>query len=255
MEKNKNNGVLLGVVIGLLIGIIIGLVIFIITDKKEDNKNNNNDKKQTEEKVNKDDKKKDDNKKSDTEDISDQSFDLANFDGSKIINKKNNTIKYITESVKEAPYSMEGKVYPEVMNSTNQDVKVRINWNNLCYLNGESKDYPYGINVGSDIKTVYVGGWGQAAGNESLFYLLNDGTIKYTPITCRIGQDALANPDNKTLQASEVIPNIDGIVMLATVQVGSTNGGAGGYATTIAIKADGTFYDLREELLSTGLYN
>ena len=259
--ENKKSGLITGIIIGFLIAVIAGLAVYIVLDKKDSDKSTD-DKKQTsetkkeEKKENKEENKeeKKDDKKEEVKDLSNQTFDLANFDETKIINKASDTIKYIKDGVVETSTSL-NSVHPEVMVSTNQDVKVRINWNDLCYLGGESKEFPYAVNVGYDIRNVYVGGWGQGAGNNTLFYLLKDGTVAYTPITSDVAPTYVNDPSIKTLNSEGKIEGVEDVVMLATVQVGFTNAAAGGYATTIAIKADGTFYDLREILLNTGKYS
>jgi len=232
--ENKKSGVLIGVIIGLLIGIIIGLCLFIVMDKK-DNDKKDNDTKQTTENTNNTD-------NNVTPTPSSQSFDLADFDVSKVINK-DDRIAYKAESVKEASYSFD-TVHPEIMVSTNKDVKVRVNWNDLCFLGKESKDYPYAINLDKEVKTVYVGGWGQTVGNSYIFYLMSDGTLEYTSLACETVAEEAISSDSYELKSLGTVPGVSDIVMLAQIAAGPADSEAGGYSTTLAIKADGTFYDL-----------
>ncbi len=97
-----------------------------------------------------------------------------------------------------------------------------------------------------DIKKAYVGGMGQDAMGTTFFFIMNDGTLQYAKVF-----EKRNNADGTTYYGTDILdgkltiketPNVDGIVKLyeASVRVPQS----GGYGTTLASKADGSFYDL-----------
>lgn len=262
MEEKKKSGLATGLIIGLLIAIIACLTVYIVMDKKNKDSKDNDNKQSSETK--KDDKKDNnkDDKTDEVKDLSDVTFDLSNFDYSKVINKDEKII-YVN-NVREATNSRlvwggEGKPNIEIVkvdkSDNDKEVKINIKWDSFVnYNENETKDYSYVVKFNNEVRKAYVGFWGQSMGNESIFYLMKDGTVEYTPITYNDAKDALQNPDSYSLKSHGKIDGVEDVVMIATIQAGPANSTIGGYATTIAIKADGTFYDLREILINTGKY-
>ena len=249
--ENKKSGLITGMIIGFLIAAIAGGAVYFLMDSKD---KKNDDKKQSSET-----KKDESKKKEETKDLSDVTFDLNNFDSSKIINKKNDTIIYINndnsrvyEALSKLEYNNELSNYAiwTKYDYNKNTATILVNWEELKSFNNESaKAYEYTVsNFEGKIRKVYVGGWGQAIGNETIFYLMKDGTVEYTSIDSNVVNEALKDPDNFSLKSSGKVDGVEDIVMIARIGVGSTETPVGGYGTTIAIKADGSFYDLYEIL-------
>lgn len=93
------------------------------------------------------------------------------------------------------------------------------------------------------ITQVHIGGFGQAAGAENVFYVLENGTVEYTPIYNELKNNWNKDNLNKLFKTHKKIDNIDNISYItgASVTTGTT-----GHYTTIAVRRDGAFYDLDE---------
>ena len=100
------------------------------------------------------------------------------------------------------------------------------------------------------ISQIFIGGYGQAMGNEVILYLMEDGTIQYTPIHKELTGDNWKQADNdKKFISYGELPGVEEVVGLSMANTSA------GYATTIARKADGSFYDLSSILRETGNFN
>ena len=97
------------------------------------------------------------------------------------------------------------------------------------------------INFDKKIVDVFFGGMGQSSSGDTLFILLEDGTVEYIPIIHMFNH----------VQAEVVsYGKINGVSDVAKFTLSNTSGGV----TTLAIKNDGTFYDLWYALKDTGNY-
>ncbi len=97
------------------------------------------------------------------------------------------------------------------------------------------------INFDQKIVDVFFGGMGQSSSGDTLFILLEDGTVEYIPIVHMFNH----------VQAEVVsYGKINGISDVAKFVLSNTPSGV----TTLAIKNDGTFYDLWYALKDTGNY-
>ena len=97
------------------------------------------------------------------------------------------------------------------------------------------------INFEKKIVDVFFGGMGQSSSGDTLFILLEDGTVEYIPIVHMF---------NHVQGAPVSYGKINGVSDVAKFTLSSTAGGV----TTLAIKNDGTFYDLWYALKDTGNY-
>lgn len=99
------------------------------------------------------------------------------------------------------------------------------------------------INFTKKIIDVFFGGMGQDMSGDTLFILLEDGTVEYIPLV-------------HMFNSSGVDPisygKIAGVTDVTKFVLATSNGGTG--VTTLAVKADGTFYDLWYALKDTGNY-
>lgn len=97
------------------------------------------------------------------------------------------------------------------------------------------------INFDKKIVDVFFGGMGQSSSGDTLFILLEDGTVEYIPIVHMFNH----------VQAEVVsYGKINGVSDVTKFTLSSTSSGV----TTLAIKNDGTFYDLWYALKDTGNY-
>ena len=97
------------------------------------------------------------------------------------------------------------------------------------------------INFDKKIVDVFFGGMGQSSSGDTLFILLEDGTVEYIPIVHMFNH----------VQAEVVsYGKINGVSDITKFTLSSTSSGV----TTLAIKKDGTFYDLWYALKDTGNY-
>ena len=97
------------------------------------------------------------------------------------------------------------------------------------------------INFEKKIVDVYFGGMGQSSANDTLFILLEDGTVEYIPIVHMF---------NHTQAEVKSYGIINGVSDIVKFMLSSTTYGV----TTLAVKSDGTFYDLWYSLKDTGNY-
>lgn len=93
------------------------------------------------------------------------------------------------------------------------------------------------------ITQVHVGGYGQAAGAENIFYVMEDGTVEYTPVLDELKDNWSKENLNKLFKTHKVIDKVDNISYVTGASVTS---GTTGYYTTVAIRNDGSFYDLEK---------
>ena len=97
-------------------------------------------------------------------------------------------------------------------------------------------------NFTKDIVDIYLGGFGQDASNDTLLFLMNDGTVEYVPIRLAL------STNNQAISSYGSLPSVSNVVKFYTAQVSS------GYATVLAQRSDGTYYDLSQVLEATGNY-
>lgn len=98
------------------------------------------------------------------------------------------------------------------------------------------------INFEKKIVDVFFGGMGQSITGDTVFILLEDGTVEYIPIV------HMFNHLQDTTPAS--YGKVNGISGVAKFILASTSDGV----TTLAMKNDGTFYDLERVLENTENY-
>ena len=234
MEENKKSNTLLIVLIVILLIISIGSVTFIIINK--DKLFANEDSKPTEEKE---------------ESQKLESFDLSKFDNTRVINK-NEGIEYANDAkeVSNLIPDSTGEYIKLELQSDSKTVVAKINWGRLTSsnINANTNDYTYTLSLNKKIRKVYVNGWGQSIGAETIFYLMEDGTIEYTPVSGEITNEYVNKPDSFKLKSYGKVPGVDGVVMIAGVTAQPVNTNIGGYWTLLGIKSDGTFYDLQHIL-------
>ncbi len=104
----------------------------------------------------------------------------------------------------------------------------------------------YTINFDKKIRNIYIIGYGLDAANETLIYLMEDGTLEYTPIINAV--------KNNTIKSYGTINNVKNVVSIYNVRK-DYKGPVGGSTSYLAQSSDGTLYDLANLLDKTGNYN
>ena len=142
-----------------------------------------------------------------------------------------------------------------ILKSSDNNVILTINWNSFCEWSrlkecpDGKKEYPI-VGIDKKVKSVLVGGFGQDIGGTEFFYLLEDGTIKRTALFGGViiskntgNEDEITSTVADEIIATGPISGVNDITQLYNASVYSRNG-LSGWVTTIAMKADGTFYNL-----------
>ena len=190
-----------------------------------------------------------------------ETFDLANFDSTKIINKGENEAYESKVNGVSSNLVLNKDIQTELIGTKISDdkrsVTVTINWANLkeiyFQLNGTTTS-EYSISFDKNVREVYVSGWGQGWGQETIFYLMEDGTIEYTPISSKVITNLAGSIESFVLKSYGAVPNVEGVVILAMGNVYPTNSPYGGGMALLGIKSTGDFYDLSSILGGTELY-
>lgn len=94
------------------------------------------------------------------------------------------------------------------------------------------------------IHSAYISGFGQSSGMETAFFIMSDGTVEYVPIQKLY--DACGYLDNSTVNSYGNISNVSGVAKI--VQADAHAPQSTGAATSLGIKADGSFYDFQFNL-------
>ena len=98
-----------------------------------------------------------------------------------------------------------------------------------------------------EIEDVLIGGFGQTTGRETILFLMKDGTVQYIPIKKALQSDEYKS-QSKIISSYGTLDDVKDIVKFYEAN------SSGGYATILAQKSDGTFYDLSINLQNTGNY-
>lgn len=97
------------------------------------------------------------------------------------------------------------------------------------------------IRFDKKIADIFFGTMGQDSSNDTLFILLEDGTVEYIPIVHMF---------NNVQESPISYGKINDVSDITKFVLASTQNGV----TTLAIKSDGSFYDMWYELKDTGNY-
>lgn len=242
MENKQKNKLGLGILIGVLIGLFLGLGAFIIYDKVIDK-----------------DKKENvvDNKKNDGIDKDQSNGDdvVTDFDLNKV-----NFSKPAINGMDNVGYNLADNEAPKMglginLNNDKKSATVTIDWSKyfeiygISATTGETRNYKI-TNFEKEISDVYVSGFGQESGYETAFYIMKDGTVEYTPINNALGNNG--SSASTVLKSYGQVDGVSGIVkVVSATDYGLGNSDEsyiGGSYVVLAVKADGTFYDISKIL-------
>ena len=119
---------------------------------------------------------------------------------------------------------------------------------------GEIRNYEI-TNFTKNIREVYIGGFGQSSGYETAFYVMEDGTVEYTPIMNALGNNGSSS--ETIMKSYGKINDVSGVVKIITGTDYCLNDqcmGDGAF-NILGIKADGTFYNLSNILNKASYYS
>lgn len=164
---------------------------------------------------------------------------LIIFDGSKSINSSGK--KYTLNCQGEAGIWIEVDSTQKVLTFSFTPTKV-VEYYSLNWTSNKDSVMNSKINFNKKIVDVFFGGMGQSMAGDTVFILLEDGTVEYIPIVHMF---------NNVQGAVSSYGKINGVSDVVKFTLASTSDGD---VTTLAIKKDGTFYDLWYSLKDKGNY-
>lgn len=242
IQKDKKK---LAIVIVILAVIILGIGVYIAYNKdiifspsEEETKGPNNSKEEL-----------------DPDGKNEDSSGIKELDISKCLNSKNNNT-YMNPSDVEGNYGLSMKI-----NSDQKSIILSIDWEIFGPLSSASA-WPSAVETyqitgfSKNISNVFVGDLGQSAVGITLFYLMSDGTVEYTPmfnqeIDSQNNSYYIMNytydysPEGKItgqhFSTKGTIKDVNDVIKLYNADVSNNTSG---WRTTIGAKKDGSFYDL-----------
>lgn len=228
--KKKNNSSVLTILVVILLLVCLTMGVYIFTNKSENSGGNNTN-----------------NNNSPTNSEQTNTKDYANakvlvFDGSKSLNTKR-TYRLIDSNaagvhamVKSSQNELDFSFVPSRVVSV-----YALNW-----ASQRNDLVTNTIKFDKKITDIYFGGFGQTADGDTLFILLDDGTVEYIPLV------HMFNNVQEHAVSYGKVPGATDVVKFVTAQVSAEK--ASGYVTTLAIRSDGSFYDMFDALKDSGNY-
>lgn len=229
--KKKNNNSVLTILVVVLLLVCLTMGVYIFTNKNENSGGNNTN----------------NNNNNPTNSEQSNAKDYANakilvFDGSKSLNTKR-TYRLIDSNaagvhaiVKPSQNELDFSFVPSRVVSV-----YALNW-----ASQRNDVVTNTIKFDKKITDIYFGGFGQTADDDTLFILLDDGTVEYIPLV------HMFNNAQEHAVSYGKVPGATDVVKFVSAQVSGEK--ASGYVTTLAIRSDGSFYDMLDALKDSGNY-
>lgn len=229
--KKKNNNSVLTILVVVLLLVCLTMGVYIFTKKNENSGGNNTN----------------NNNNNPTNSEQSNAKDYANakilvFDGSKSLNTKR-TYRLIDSNaagvhaiVKPSQNELDFSFVPSRVVSV-----YALNW-----ASQRNDVVTNTIKFDKKITDIYFGGFGQTADGDTLFILLDDGTVEYIPLV------HMFNNAQEHAVSYGKVPGATDVVKFVSAQVSGEK--ASGYVTTLAIRSDGSFYDMLDALKDSGNY-
>lgn len=188
-------------------------------------------------------------KDSNNQDVSDDTKKDDNVSQEKQINLKFDSNNCINNSSGEGTYRIGSSIdgIDLSLEDNKKEVSVSIDPSKNPTMNiagSELKTYRI-TNFSKEVVDVTVGGFGQSTATTTLLFLMEDGTVEYTPLW----KSLTTNPEQ--LKSFGTLKEVNGVIKFLH---GSVYQPIGGGVTTFAQKSDGSFYDLYPILEQTGNY-
>lgn len=237
MEKN-NKGIIF--LLSVVIIILLGAVIYLFMNGNFIKETDSTGKNETVEK--------DSNKGNDDQKV--EEFSITKFDTTKpAINCATGvTYKPFTENTNTTGLSIS-------LNADKRSATIKIDWNlysKIYGVEGTGSVVAYSVtNFTKEIKEVYILGYGQASGNETAFYLMEDGTVEFTPIKDSIRNNVSQELDKvfKSYGSLEGISDVEKIIEAEPVSWPNMDRDLGANGIYIlGVKSDYSFYNLNKSI-------
>lgn len=250
MESKKENKLGLGILIGVLVTLVIVLTGFIIYDKVLSKDSDVDDNKQPI--IENDNQDKNNNDENSTTNNTLTDFDISKFDNTK---EAINGPKGIMYNIHEFDIN-DNNGLSISLNSNKKSATITIDWSKyfeiygISATTGETRNYEV-TNFSKNIRKVYISGFGQGSGYETAIYVMEDGTVEYTPIKHALGNNGSSSAT--VLKSYGKMSNIDGVVTVVTA-VDYCDKCVGSGVNLLGIRTDGTFFNLSHNLYDTNYY-
>ena len=229
--KKKNNNSVLTILVVVLLLVCLTMGVYIFTNKNENSGGNNTN----------------NNNNNPTNSEQSNAKDYANakilvFDGSKSLNTKrtyglvDGNVAGVHAMVKSSQNELDFSFVPSRVVSV-----YALNW-----ASQRNDVVTNTIKFDKKITDIYFGGFGQTADGDTLFILLDDGTVEYIPLV------HMFNNAQEHAVSYGKVPGATDVVKFVSAQVSGEK--ASGYVTTLAIRSDGSFYDMLDALKDSGNY-
>lgn len=256
MVKKKSHIALIIVIIILIL--VLGIGGWKITNTLNADKNDNTESKRkknksiTEETVDnnvQEDSKNDSEETTDSNSIESVDVNSLTVDSSKVINPEAKGWSYSEIQSSNANMGLAANV-----NKRDNTGSIEIHWDKFHnfstgYLRTNAQGGTYSDNIqtvyvkgfNGTVYSAYITGFGQSFGAETAFYIMTDGTVAYVPIQKLYNSyGSTTNPVNTSAIS---MSNVNGVVKI--VQADAHAPYSTGSATTLGLKADGSFYDFQ----------
>ena len=195
---------------------------------------------------------KDDDLESKVEDITNVDVNSLTVESNKVINSEAQGWDY-----SELPGSYDNMGLKVSVNKENNTGVIEIHWikfhaYSTRYREKNAQGGTFGDNVQiitvngfkGKVHSAYISGFGQSFGMETAFFVMTDGTVEYVPIQKLY--DVCGYLDNSTVNSYGNVPNVSGVAKIVHADANAPK--STGAATTLGIKADGSFYDFHFNL-------
>lgn len=194
--------------------------------------------------------------------------DIENMEDNVVIQKLdlskclNTSYNYSNSSDKEGDYGLSMSI-----NSNKRSITLSIYWSKFGHLSTAST-WPDSIEkyqitgFEKNVVNTFVGDIGQSTKGIVLFYLMEDGTVEYTPMF-ELKYDSYNNSyyvmnytyeysvdgriTGQHFEPKGLISDVENVIKLYNTDVATSGAG---HRSTIGAKADGSFYDLGEIIMS-----
>lgn len=118
--------------------------------------------------------------------------------------------------------------------------------NTMYQLNVGTEFFEKEISFDKKVVQLFFGGFGQGAGCETIFFLMEDGTIEYIPFYKELKKENWASlPLSEKMNSYGKIDGVTDVVRIYTLDITS---GFSGYVSVGAARKDNSFYNLNEFL-------
>ncbi len=152
---------------------------------------------------------------------------------------------YLTEFNSNGCLNDENSIYTLVTSNSNTiNAYAKLNTDKKT-IKFRAHDNNYTIVMSNTVEDIFISGFGQSAGAETLLFLMSDGTVEYMPI-----EDAIKT---NNVNSYGKLPNVSHVIKFLMAEETAPNT-VGSSITILGFNNDNSFYDLGQILYATGNY-